>query len=124
MSAAAQHQRLTDGYIAGGFLGETLTGIAAFTAYRGAKLAHKGTLWGMYVGAAARGTGLADAVMRDVLDHARESVEMVILTVTSGNERAHRFYRRWGFVAFGTEPHTMKLGENDYVDGILMVRHL
>lgn len=124
MSTAARRQRLEQNYVAGGFLGEELGGIFGFVRFRGAKVAHKGSLWGMYVREQARGSGLADAIMGHILEHARTQVELVMLTVASDNERAHRFYRRWGFVQFGVEPHTMKMAEGDYLDGILMVRHL
>ena len=124
MPADARRQRLEQSYIAGAFLHRALTGVLGFTGFRGGKLAHKGTLWGMYVREEARGSGLADLLMQHVLEHARASVEMVMLTVSSENERAHRFYKRWGFVQFGLEPHTMKMGDGDYLDGVLMVRHL
>ena len=119
----ARLRRLRDNYIVGGFVDGALSGVAGFERLRGVKLAHKGWLWGMYVREAARGSGLADAIVAAILDHARRSqVELVLLAVADGNPRARRFYERCGFVAYGVEPGGIKLGANDYLDQILMAK--
>jgi ribosomal protein S18 acetylase RimI-like enzyme len=74
----------------------------------------------MYVREALRGSGLAEAIVKAVLAHARQRVEQVQLTVAVTNERAIRFYRRLGFEAYATEPRALKVGKT-YIDELLMV---
>jgi ribosomal protein S18 acetylase RimI-like enzyme len=58
-----------------------------------------------------------------VLTDAREVVEQVQLTVATDNERARHLYESEGFVIYGREPRSLKLGER-YLDECLMVRFL
>ena len=81
--------------IFGAFLDGTLAGMAGFAAQEGSKRAHKAPLWGMYVRADARNTGLGKRLVAAVLDHARGRVEMVQLTVVSENETAAGFMAPW-----------------------------
>jgi ribosomal protein S18 acetylase RimI-like enzyme len=76
--------------------------------------------YGMYVRRAHRGAGVADAIMRELVDAARSRVEIVTLTVVSQNDRARRFYERWGFRAYGVEERAIKLAEDTYLDETLM----
>jgi len=87
------------------------------------KLRHKGVLWGMYVRPAARGTGLAPALVARVLDHARGVVEEVRLTVAASNAAAVRLYEAAGFVPYGLERRALRVG-NAYHDEVLMARRL
>jgi ribosomal protein S18 acetylase RimI-like enzyme len=114
-------QRLEATFVAGGFDAEGLAGVAGLTRYEGAKLRHRALLGGMYLRERGRGRGLADELMRTLLDHARsEGIEQVVLTVAADNERARRLYQRWGFSHYGTEPRAIKL-DDDYLDEALMV---
>jgi len=55
-------------------------------------------LVGMWVDPAARGLGVADALVEAVADHARaQGAEAVVLWVTEVNDRARSFYTRMGF---------------------------
>ena len=55
------------------------------------------------VAPAAHRTGVADRLMRHCLDRARETASTrLCLEVSSGNIRAIRFYKRWGFEALAT----------------------
>ncbi len=63
-----------------------------------------GTLWlfGMYVGPDARGTGLAEALVRAVEAWAAESgAHELHLSVVLSQQRAVAFYRRLGYVEVG-----------------------
>ncbi len=94
----------------GGFAGGQLQGFLGFTPLRNPKIAHKGVLWGMYVQPAARGTGLAAAMVEAALDHARQHVEQVLISVIADNTRARRFYEKMGFESYGVEPRALKIG--------------
>jgi RimJ/RimL family protein N-acetyltransferase len=109
--------------IFGGFLDGALAGVAGFALEEGAKRAHKALLWGMYVRATARNTGLGKRLVAAVLDHGRGRVEMVKLSVVSENEAARRLYRAMGFVEYGCEPRALKQGGR-YYDDVLMVNFL
>lgn len=95
----------------GGFIDGRLAGFVGFYPLRNPKIAHKAILWGMYVRPEARGSGLADAMLDAVLEHARGQVEQVMLSVIVSNERARRFYERRGFEPYGLERHALKIDD-------------
>ena len=92
-----------------------ILGVGGFSRVAGEKLAHKGLIWGMYVRAEARGTGVADAIMRELIARARGQVRQLQLTVMSDNARARGFYERHGFVHYATEPQAVRQG-SEYRD--------
>lgn len=107
----------------GGFVGTNLMAIVGFYPLEGPKIGHKGVLWGMYVRPEARGTGLATALIGSLIEHAREHVAQIQLTVVSSNPRARRFYQRMGFSEYGLEKKALKYN-GVYFDEVLMVRFL
>ena len=114
-------QRLRDCDVFGGFREAELVGIVGYFAQRGRKLAHKGTLWGMYVRPGARNAGLARRLVETVVGHARERVELLQLSVVSENEPARRLYASLGFVEYGRERNALKQ-DGRYYDEVLMAR--
>ena len=114
-------ERLSSNVIFGGFVNQTLLGTAGFRISPGAKLAHKGLFWGMYVRPAARGTGLATRLVRAVLDYAQGRVERVHLMVVADNAAARRLYQSMGFKAYATEERSLRVGDR-YLDEVMMVR--
>ena len=106
----------------GGRIGGVLAGINAFSidGYS-KKVAHIGHLGAMYVRATARGTGLADALVRNFLDYAIGKVEQVELTVEAGNARAIRLYERHGFRTVGRMPRSIRV-DGAYYDELQMYR--
>lgn len=116
-------QRLTANTIFGGFRGQALLGTAGFMPETGVKRAHKGHLWGMYVRAEARGSGLARRLVEAVLEHAHGRVELVQLSVVSGNTAARRLYASVGFEPYGIEVRALKV-EGRYLDEVHMVKLL
>jgi ribosomal protein S18 acetylase RimI-like enzyme len=103
----------------GAYRGADLLGMAGYRTQVGPKREHKGFLWGMYVRAAARRTGVSRMLVEAVLDHARTRVELVQLSVVSDNETAQRLYRSCGFVEYGHEVHALKFNGR-YCDEKLM----
>jgi RimJ/RimL family protein N-acetyltransferase len=69
------------------------------------KLAHLGTVWGVYVRHAFRGRGVGQALLRACIDWARgKGLAGLRLSVVKGNDAALRCYERCGFVRYGVEP--------------------
>jgi ribosomal protein S18 acetylase RimI-like enzyme len=118
-SLAQFEEVLTKADVFGAFRDTDLLGMAGYRTQAGAKRAHKGFLWGMYVRPPARGTGIAKPLVEAVLDHARERVELVQLTVVAENIAAQRLYGSCGFVAYGREVHALKQ-DGRYYDEVLM----
>jgi RimJ/RimL family protein N-acetyltransferase len=116
-------QRLAGNVIFGGFRDQDLLGTAGFMPEAGAKRIHKAHLWGMYVRASARGTGLARLLVEAVLDHAKDRVELVQLSVVAGNAGARRLYTSLGFTPYGIEERSLKVA-GQYLDEVHMVRLL
>jgi len=111
---------MTRSYIAGAWRDGALLGSASFYRLDGAKAAHRGNIWGVYVRPAARGHGVARALMTDVLAFARLQVQQVHLAVVTDNASARHLYERLGFTTYGTEPRALFV-EGRYYDEHLMV---
>ncbi len=116
-------ERLKTDFIVGALAGGKLVGIGGLSRQVGSKLSHRALLWGMYVKAAHRGSGISDMLMQALIDFARRSgLESIFLTVVSDNVAASRFYCRWGFTAYGLDRSAVKLSDGSYVDEALMSR--
>lgn len=116
--------RVADHAVFGAYLNDgTLAGVAGLVVPSGAKMKHKGVLWGMYVRPAARGTGLASALLGHVIDHARAVVEDIRLEVSPHNSAAIALYEAAGFVVYARESRALKIGE-DYHDSLFMTLSL
>lgn len=113
--------RLAGAVSFGGFVDGKLSGMVVFSQPSRPKLAHTGDVGAMYVRESARGTGLADALMAALLDHASRMVEQVQLTVNAENARAIKFYQRHGFREIGRIPRSLQV-EDRYYDDLLMFR--
>jgi GNAT superfamily N-acetyltransferase len=104
--------------------GGVLIGVAGLRAERKRQAAHKATLFGMAVRAAAHGRGVGRALVRAVMEEARRmGLKQLILTYSEGNAPAERLYRACGFVAFGREPRAMIVDGAD-IAKIHMIRML
>jgi ribosomal protein S18 acetylase RimI-like enzyme len=98
-------------------------GVAGFSRFSGAKLDHKGLVWGMYVVPEARGTGVADHLMMALIEHATGRVRQWQLTVMADNARAQAFYAKHGFVTYGIERGSVRR-PGSFADEALMWRPL
>jgi RimJ/RimL family protein N-acetyltransferase len=113
-------ERLETNTVFGGWVDRSpLVGVAGLRVQDPVKLRHKGVLWGMYVRPEARGTGLAAALVRQVVDHAGTLVEEICLSVVASNTAACRLYRAAGFKEYGLERRAIKVG-SEYYDELLM----
>ena len=73
-----------------------------------------------YLARQAQGSGLAQRLMRDVLDlaHSR-GAKRIWLTVWERNARAIAFYRRWGFVDCGET--VFPVGDDPQIDRLMAI---
>lgn len=114
-------ERLSNCTVFGAFRSTEIVGMAGFMGREGAKDAHKGMLWGMYVRAGSRNAGVGRRLAMAVIDFARERVELLQLAVVRDNEPARRLYASLGFVEYGIERKALKQ-EGRYYDEILMAK--
>jgi RimJ/RimL family protein N-acetyltransferase len=116
-------KRLESSAVFGAFDGSALLGIVGFFICQRPKEAHKGVLVGMYVRPQARRAGVGQLLVEAVIDHARRHVEIIQLTVVSGNEQAKRLYANFGFIEYGIEKNSLK-HYGCYWDEVLMAKPL
>jgi len=108
------------GFVLGAF-GSDLLGIAGLARHSGAKVRHKGYIWGVYVVPSARGTGVARRLMEQLLEQCRtiDGLEEVTLSVVTSNASAKRLYQSLGFAVYGLEKRALKI-DGEYFDEELM----
>ena len=117
-SVGARLRAVPEGNFAvGAFEGTRMIGQAGFYRHEGGKLCHKGTIWGVYVTAEARGRGAARAMLTLMLSRLRDyrDLEQVLIDVATSQAAARRLYVALGFELFGLEKHALKVGDT-YVD--------
>jgi ribosomal protein S18 acetylase RimI-like enzyme len=116
-------ERVASCPVFGAFRGTEIVGMAGFLGREGAKDAHKGYLWGMYVRSDARNAGVGRKLVEAVINYARKYVELLQLDVVSENEAAQRLYASLGFVEYGIERKALKQ-HGRYYDEVLMAKDL
>lgn len=96
-----------------------LASIACLTRTSHPKTGHIATIWSVYARPHMRGTGLARAMLSDMIESARPHGGSLRLFVTSSNLGAHRLYRSLGFEDYCLDKGALR---HDGVthDGILM----
>jgi RimJ/RimL family protein N-acetyltransferase len=115
---------LMAGAVFGAFTDTNCVGMAGLTRHTGSNVAHRATIWGVYVSPTARASGAATALLDAMVAHARSiGVDALYLGVGDYNVRAQAFYRRMGFAPIGFEPRGLKL-DGRYIDEVLMARLL
>jgi ribosomal protein S18 acetylase RimI-like enzyme len=100
-----------------GAFGPSLCGHVGLRREPRRKLAHRATLWGLYVAPEARGGKLGERLLDALLEHARAQAGLVIveLTVMSDNRHALDLYRRFGFRRYGYKERAVQ-SEDGYRD--------
>ena len=107
----------------GAFINYELVGCAGFFIYSSEKMAHRGCLFSMYTKDTHRNRGIADALIKTIIGHAKQRVMQLHLTVVTTNHAAIRLYQKNGFTIYGTEPRSLKI-DNNFYDEHLMVLEL
>lgn len=106
--------------IFGAFIGHELIGCAGFFTLNQIKMRHRGVLYSLYVRPEHRGKGVADRLVETVIDHAKSRVMQLHVTCVTTNPTALQLYQKHGFITYGTEPRSLKIGDVFY-DEYLMV---
>lgn len=111
---------LAQNHIFGFFIDEQLAGIAGFYVMNQPKTKHRGVIWGVYVQPECRGMNMANRLLMFLIGHAKSYVTQLHLTCVTTNQAAIRLYEKLGFTIIGTEPRSLKIGE-DFFDEHSMV---
>ncbi|MFD0047996.1 GNAT family N-acetyltransferase [Actinomycetes bacterium NPDC127524] len=87
------------------------------------RMTHTGSV-GMMVSKNCRGRRIGRLLLHALLDWAKQNplIEKVSLGVFSTNQRALSLYKSMGFVEEGRKIREFKLGDNQYIDDILMYK--
>ncbi len=118
------HRFFDNGWIVGAFMDGALKGMSGLFRHVGAKVAHKGTVWGVYVAPEARGHGIARTAITMLIEEAvAAGIEQVHLSADENNNFTVSLYKGLGFEPYGNEKHQLKLPDK-YVDDLLMVKFL
>jgi RimJ/RimL family protein N-acetyltransferase len=101
------------GAVFGGFAEAALACVASVHRESMRKLAHRGGVWGVYAAPTVRGTGLAREVMRALMVHARDQLQVEFLTlgVNINNAPALRLYESLGFERIGVQRGFLKVND-------------
>ena len=111
---------LQDTFVFGAFKEQELIGVARFAASQGVKQKHKGSLISVYLKKEHRGAGIAEALIKKVIEHAKTQVSQLHCTVVADNTAAVELYKKLGFKLYGTEPRSLRVAGKFY-DEFLMV---
>lgn len=108
-------------FIIGAFVGKALVGMAGFYREEGAKVGHKGQLYGMIVDRKYRGQGIGRAIVAALIDRAGKlkGLEQIKLAVNPKFGAAVGLYKQCGFREYGVERRGMKY-KGKYSDLVLM----
>lgn len=116
-------ERLNRSLVVGAFRDE-LVGIANLGIQTMEKMAHRATLFGIYVRESERGAGLAKKMIQMLFVAAQRSkIEQLELSVVTDNTDAKGLYESLGFKEYGTQPRAMKV-QGKYYDEYTMVKFL
>jgi ribosomal protein S18 acetylase RimI-like enzyme len=109
-------------FVLGLFEDHELAGTAGFYRFEHAKFQHKGRIWGVYVRRESRRQGGARALLTEIIERAWAipEVEQITLAVAATQPPAKLLYQQLGFMVYGIEPRSLKLG-SEYIDDELMV---
>ncbi|MGH6761219.1 MAG: GNAT family N-acetyltransferase [Phyllobacterium sp.] len=118
---AARLHRNHGSVVYGAFKGAELVGMAGMYVLDRRASLHRGTLWGVFVDAGMRAGGVGEMLVRAVIDHAAQTVIILDAKVVSTNDKARRLYRRLGFLPYGTEVKSLRIGGAFYDQELLAI---
>ena len=100
----------------GAFDGARMVGFAGLRREAMRQLSHKALLWGVFVDVPQRGKGVARRLVAACIALAENdpAILQVHLSVNAENNSARQLYESLGFIHYGTEPRSMRVGELFY----------
>lgn len=103
---------------------DELLGAVGFERETRIKQLHKGHVIGMFVAAAARGTGLGRKLLQALIEEALQmrGLEQISLSVARSNEGARRLGLSAGFATYGAELRGIKVGGVCYDNEFMALR--
>ena len=124
LSATAERLRDPDAFTLGAFEGDALIGTVTLVRDQGLKMRHRANIYAMYVTPAARGRGVGRALMEEAIRRARQvpGLEQLHLAVVSSNTAARALYDTLGFVVYGRDPRTLKIGDRYFDEDMMVLR--
>jgi GNAT superfamily N-acetyltransferase len=103
-------------------LDEVAIGLIGLNRHSMPRASHRGEIGPLYVIPDARGQGVADGLMKAVMDWAQaQGIWQLELSVYVANRTAIALYERHGFSVTGKIPNAIK-GADGYEDDLLMIR--
>jgi ribosomal protein S18 acetylase RimI-like enzyme len=101
-----------------------LIGTVTVVRDQGRKMRHRANVYAMYVTPAARGRGVGRALLAEAIRRARAvpGLEQLHLAVVSSNTTARALYDALGFVVYGRDPRTLKIGEQYFDEDMMVLR--
>ena len=107
----------------GAFSGVRLIGVAGLRRESLVQVAHKATLWGVFVHPEFRHAGIARQLFTHLREHALGTgILQIHLCVNAENARAKKLYQSMGFESFGLEPRAMRVGGRFYDEEHMWLR--
>lgn len=105
------------------WFGNRLAGAITCEREARAKTRHIGHVVGMMVHPQARGVGVGSALLDACIARCRATheVEMLTLTVTSGNEPAARLYEQAGFARYGRLERALRIGGRYHAKDLMVL---
>jgi len=130
--ASSYRSRLSGGaggaglFTLGAFLGTRLIGAISAEREPRAKVHHVAHIVGMMVSDEMQGQGVGRLLLECALRllQGDTSLDLVVLSVTAGNDSAQRLYERCGFARYGRLEGALKLPGGQLLDKDLMSRRL
>ena len=109
----------------GVFLEDILIGSCRFSQEFGAKLSHKGNIYGMYIKPKYRGNGIAKMLIKAVIAHGKkQNCTQIHLTCVATNTAAINVYAKYGFKIYGIEPNAIKVDDKFYDEYLMVLKDL
>ncbi len=109
-----------DSFTLGTFEDHQLAGIVSFQreGENREKLRHKGLLFRMYVDPQFRGKGMAQLLIKALIERVERlgDIEQINLTVVSNNPVAKKLYEKFGFTSFAEEKNALKWKGHYYTE--------
>ena len=110
-------------FILGMFSNDDLVGMVGFRREDGARVLHKGTIWGMYIVAEVQGQGFGRALIREAINRASAipGLEQISLGVISGNAYARNLYSSLGFESYGLKKRAIVINGKYHDDELMQL---